>query len=59
MAKDALGRRARRQFSEEFKDGAVRLVLDEAKPIDARSARRNVELRNASLLPIGQITAHV
>jgi transposase-like protein len=32
MAKDALGRRARRQFSEEFKDGAVRLVLDEGRP---------------------------
>ena len=27
MAKDALGRRARRQFSEEFKDGAVRDVF--------------------------------
>ena len=33
MAKDALGRRARRQFSEEFKEGAVRLVLDEGKTI--------------------------
>jgi transposase-like protein len=36
MAKDALGRRARRQFSEEFKDGAVRLVLDEGKTIGAQ-----------------------
>ena len=35
MAKDALGRRARRQFSEEFKEGAVRLVLDEGKTIGA------------------------
>jgi len=29
------GRRARRQFSEEFKAGAVRLVLDEGKSIGA------------------------
>jgi hypothetical protein len=27
MAKDALGRRARRQFSEEFKDGAYELLF--------------------------------
>jgi hypothetical protein len=33
MAKDALGRRVLRQCSEEFKDGAVRLVLDEGKTI--------------------------
>ena len=33
MAKDVLGRRVRRQFSEEFKEGAVRLVLDEGKTI--------------------------
>ena len=35
MAKDALGRRVRRQFSEEFKDGVVRLVLDEGRTIGA------------------------
>ena len=29
------GRRARRQFSEEFKEGAVRLVLDEGKTVGA------------------------
>ena len=29
------GRRPRRQFSEEFKDGAVRLVLDEGKTVGA------------------------
>lgn len=28
-------RRVRRQFSEEFKEGAVRLVLDEGKTIGA------------------------
>jgi transposase len=35
MAKDPLGRRARRQFSEEFKEGGVRLVLDDGKTIGA------------------------
>lgn len=35
MAKDALGRRARRQFSEEFKEQTVRLVLDEGKTVNA------------------------
>ena len=44
MAKDALGRRARRQFSEEFKDGAVRLVLDEGKTIGA--VARELDLTN-------------
>src|SRR3954451_6363760 len=33
MRSDSGGRRARRQFSEEFKDGAVRLVLDEGKTV--------------------------
>jgi transposase len=35
MSKDARGRRARRQFSEEFKEGAIRLVLDKGKTIGA------------------------
>ena len=35
MAKDALGRRARRRFSEEFKEQTVRLVLDEGKTVNA------------------------
>jgi transposase len=47
MAKDALGRRARRQFSEEFKDGAVRLVLDEGKTIGA--VARELELTASAL----------
>ena len=29
------GRRARRQFTDEFKAGAVRLVLDEGRPVAA------------------------
>jgi len=47
MAKDALGRRARRQFSEEFKDGAVRLVLDEGKTIGA--VARELDLTASAL----------
>jgi len=33
MATDAKGRRLRRTFTEEFKAGAVRLVLDEGKTV--------------------------
>ena len=33
MRSDSGGRRARRRFSDEFKDGAVRLVLDEGKTV--------------------------
>ncbi len=47
MPKDALGRRARRQFSEEFKDGAVRLVLDEGKTIGA--VARELDLTASAL----------
>lgn len=35
METDSRGRRLRRRYSEEFKDGAVRLVLDEGKSISA------------------------
>jgi transposase len=35
MGSDKLGRRARRQFSDEFRAGAVRLVLEEGKTIGA------------------------
>jgi transposase len=47
MAKDALGRRVRRQFSDEFKEGAVRLVLDEGKTIGAVS--RELDLTASAL----------
>ena len=40
-------RRARRQFSDEFKAGAVRLVLDEGKTIGA--AARELDLTASSL----------
>ena len=33
MSRSSGGRRPRRQFSEEFKEGAVRLVLDEGKTV--------------------------
>ena len=43
----SLGRRARRQFSSEFKDGAVRLVLDEGKTIGA--VARELDLTPSAL----------
>lgn len=47
MAKQAGGRRPRRQFSEEFKDGAVRLVLDEDKTVGA--VARELDLTPSAL----------
>lgn len=47
MAKDARGRRARRQFSGEFKDGAVRLVLDQGKTVGA--VARELDLTASAL----------
>ena len=47
MAADSRGRRARRQFSEEFKEGAVRLVLDESKTVGA--VARELDLTASSL----------
>ncbi|MBM3751126.1 MAG: transposase [Acidimicrobiia bacterium] len=47
MAQQAGGRRPRRQFSEEFKDGAVRLVLDEDKTVGA--VARELDLTPSAL----------
>ena len=47
MGSDKLGRRARRQFSDEFRAGAVRLVLDEGKTIGA--VARELDLTASSL----------
>ena len=47
MSKEARGRRARRQFSEEFKEGAVRLVLDEGKTVGA--VARELDLTASAL----------
>jgi transposase len=41
------GRRPRRQFSEEFKDGAVRLVLDEGRTVGA--VARELDLTESAL----------
>ena len=41
------GRRARRQFSDEFRAGAVRLVLDEGKTVGA--VARELDLTPSSL----------
>lgn len=47
MSKGIGGRRARRQFSDEFKEGAVRLVLDEGKTIGA--VARELDLTASAL----------
>jgi transposase len=47
MSKEAGGRRARRQFSDEFKEGAVRLVLDENKTVGA--VARELDLTASAL----------
>lgn|SRR5690606_2097277 len=41
------GRRARRRFSDEFKEGAVRLVLDEGKTVGA--VARELDLTASAL----------
>src|SRR6266853_821414 len=47
MGSSKAGRRARRQFSEEFMAGAVRLVLDEGKTVGA--VARELDLTPSSL----------
>src|SRR6266849_5402758 len=47
MGPSKAGRRARRQFTDEFMAGAVRLVLDEGKTIGAVS--RDLDLTPSSL----------
>jgi transposase len=47
MRKGTGGRRPRRQFSEEFKEGAVRLVLDEGKTVGA--VARELDLTDSAL----------
>jgi transposase len=47
MSKAGRGRRTRRQFSEEFKEGAVRLVLDEGKTVGA--VARELDLTASAL----------
>ena len=42
MGSSTAGRRVRRQFSEEFKEGAVRLVLDEGKTVGAVARERDL-----------------
>ena len=47
MRSDRGSRRARRQFSDEFKEGAVRLVLDEGKTVGA--VARELDLTPSAL----------
>lgn len=47
MSRSNGGRRPRRRFSEEFKDGAVRLVLDEGKTVGA--VARELDLTASAL----------
>jgi transposase len=53
MGSDKLGRRLRRQFSDEFRAGAVRLILDEGKTIGA--VARELDLTPSAL---GQWVRH-
>ncbi len=47
MSQSGSGRRSRRQFSDEFKEGAVRLGLDEGKTIGA--VARELDLTPSAL----------
>src|SRR4249920_3824309 len=47
MGSSKAGRRARRQFTDEFKAGAVRLVLDEGKTVGA--VARELDLTASAL----------
>jgi transposase len=47
MGSSGGGRRVRRQFSDEFKEGAVRLVLDEGKTVGA--VARELDLTPSAL----------
>jgi transposase len=47
MGSSKAGRRARRQFTDEFRAGAVRLVLDEGKTVGA--VARELDLTPSSL----------
>ena len=47
MSSRKTGRRARRQFTEEFRTGAVRLVIDEGKTVGA--VARELDLTPSSL----------
>jgi transposase len=47
MGSHKAGRRTRRQFSEEFKEGAVRLVLDEGQTVGA--VARELDLTPSAL----------
>ena len=47
MGSTKVGRRVRRQFTEEFKTGAVRLVLDEGKTVGA--VARDLDLTPSAL----------
>ena len=50
-----VARRTRRQFTEEFKAGAVRLVLDEGKTVGA--VARELDLTASALAPVGRARA--
>lgn len=56
MHKNSPSRRPRRQFSEEFKEGAVHLVLEEGKSVGA--VARDLDLTDSSLRTwVGQARA--
>jgi transposase len=49
---EATGRRPRRQFTDEFKAGAVRLVLDEGKTVG--QVARDLDLTESALRTCGK-----
>lgn len=49
------GKRARRKFTDEFKVGAVRLVLDEGKTVGA--VARDLDLTESALRGMGGTSA--
>ena len=55
MGPSKTGRRVRRQFSEEFKEGAVRLVLDEGKSVGA--VARELDLTPSALSRVSSPTS--
>ena len=59
MGSSKAGRRVRRQFTEEFKAGAVRLVLDEERTVGAVARELDLTpLRARRLGPGGAGRAH-
>ena len=51
MSQTRPARRVRRQFNDEFKAGAIRLVLEESKTVGAASTFRQARIYQGCLRP--------